>query len=313
MDYRIARLALLLVAAAACGAGGGDSTELATADGLARSAEATPVADTAGREEVCRNTGALQPLPSAIREASGAAASRRQPGVFWTHNDSGKPEIFGIDATGKQVARVRVRGAELEDWEDIALGPCPSGDCLYIGDNAAKRPSVTIYRVPEPSPGDTETRPAQAIRARYPDGPHDAEALFVLPNGRIHVVTKGESGPVALYRLPSDPQAGQVVDMERLRELTTGEANRKDRITGGDVSPNGKWIVLRTLDELSIYPAEDFLRDGSVQARKAPLRALKEPQGEGVAFASEGRLILTSEAGKKGNPATFTRMECDLE
>src|SRR5690554_2695558 len=56
-----------------------------------------------------------------IRESSGLVASRRQPGVFWTHNDSGNPPaIYAIDRTGKLLGEWRI-GAINHDWEDIAL------------------------------------------------------------------------------------------------------------------------------------------------------------------------------------------------
>jgi glutamine cyclotransferase len=43
------------------------------------------------------------------------------------------------------------------------------------------------------------------------------------------------------------------------------------------------------------------------------LKELKEAQGEGVGFAPDGALLLTSEGGKKKNPATFARLTCALD
>ena len=74
-------------------------------------------------------------------------------------------------------------GAQVENWEDIAVGPCPQGTCLYIadiGDNKATTETITVYRAPEPAPGDTRPSTPSA-HAIYPDGPQDAEALVVLP------------------------------------------------------------------------------------------------------------------------------------
>ena len=68
----------------------------------------------------------LQELP----EASGLAASRRTPGLLWSHNDSGEPVVFALNATGAVKDRVRVTGAQVEDWEAIAVGSCPQGSCL---------------------------------------------------------------------------------------------------------------------------------------------------------------------------------------
>ncbi|HEX9107875.1 MAG TPA: hypothetical protein VF832_11615, partial [Longimicrobiales bacterium] len=145
-------------------------------------------------------------LPSVLNESSGLAASRRHPGVLWTHNDSdGEPAVYAIDTRGRLLGTVRVTGARNVDWEDIALGPCAAGDCLYIGDigdNDAVRGEVQLYRVPEPAPGDAATAPAERLTLVYPDGPRDAEALFVLPDSSVYIVSKGRKSPVAVYRVP---------------------------------------------------------------------------------------------------------------
>ena len=159
-------------------------------------------------------------LPDVVRETSGAAWSRTRPGTWWTVNDSGNgPELFAFDAAGTLLSRVRVAGAVNRDWEDIAAGPCGApgahggtGNCLYvadIGDNRAASDSVTVYWVPEPAPGDTVTARAERFSARYPGGPRDAEALFVLPDGSgavtAYVVSKGRRTPVELFRFPLGP------------------------------------------------------------------------------------------------------------
>ncbi|HEX5727528.1 MAG TPA: hypothetical protein VFX98_18795 [Longimicrobiaceae bacterium] len=266
--------------------------------------------------EVCRVEQALTPLPDDIHESSGVAASRAHPGVFWTHNDSGDPVLFAVDASGRLAGQVRVRGAEVEDWEDVAVGPCPGGgDCLYladIGDNQAERPAVTVWRVPEPAPGDAETRPAEAIRLRYPDGAQDAEALFVLPDGRIHLLTKGETGPVALYRVPAGTAAGATATLERVRELAGDDVGRARRVTGASASADGEWVAVRTLRTLAFYPAGALLGGGAVGPRQMDLGSLDEAQGEGVGFAADGAVLLTSEGGKKKDPATFARLACTL-
>ncbi|WP_420126521.1 hypothetical protein [Longimicrobium sp.] len=263
--------------------------------------------------EVCTAAGPPRPLDQEIHESSGAAVSRAHAGIFWTHNDSGDPLLYAVDAEGRTAGRVRVTGASVEDWEDVALAPCPSGgDCLFvadIGDNDAERPSITVYRVPEPAPGATASAAAQAIRLRYPDGSHDAEALFVL-NGAIHVVTKGESGPIALYRAPASAGSGAETTLERVRELSPGKVDRPLRITSADASADGRWVVMRTLKSASIYPAAELTGSGALNPRAVDLEGLDEAQGEGIGFAPDGSLVVTSEGGKKKSPATFARLRC---
>jgi hypothetical protein len=42
------------------------------------------------------------------------------------------------------------------------------------------------------------------------------------------------------------------------------------------------------------------------------LKGLDEEQGEGIAFAPDGSLVVTSEGGGKKKPATFARLRCSL-
>src|ERR1043166_9285162 len=83
-----------------------------------------------------------------VRESSGVVVSRAHPGLLCTHNDSGDgPFLYAVNASGDVLGVFRVDGAQAEDWEDIALGPCPAARrrCLYIGDigdNGEKRKSV---------------------------------------------------------------------------------------------------------------------------------------------------------------------------
>ncbi|MEO0332433.1 MAG: hypothetical protein AAF223_12225, partial [Bacteroidota bacterium] len=63
---------------------------------------------------------------SAISEASGIVASRNNPGILWTHNDSGhEPKIYAIDTSGEIAGEWVIAGATNRDWEDIAIGPGP--------------------------------------------------------------------------------------------------------------------------------------------------------------------------------------------
>src|SRR5262245_36302274 len=77
----------------------------------------------------CQVREGVKRLPAALGEASGAAASRQHRGIVWTHNDSGEPVLFAVDASGKQVGRVRITGAEVVDWESVTAAPCPQKSC----------------------------------------------------------------------------------------------------------------------------------------------------------------------------------------
>ena len=96
-----------------------------------------------------------------IREASGIVASRRHPGVFWVHNDSGNAAaLFAVKRDGTLVREYAVRAPNL-DWEDIATD---DDGHLYIGDigNNGKRLRIrAIYRLDEPDPAAAGRRAAR--------------------------------------------------------------------------------------------------------------------------------------------------------
>src|SRR5215212_2800505 len=145
-----------------------------------------------GDDEVACHQVSLSTSLVEIPEASGIAASQRAPDLFWMINDSGRPGLFAVDENGQVRGRVNVAGAELIDWEDVSIGRCDNGSCLYIadiGDNDARRSSIKLYRMPEPAAHE-KARQADGMDVRYPDGPHDAEAMFVLPDNNLYVITK---------------------------------------------------------------------------------------------------------------------------
>ncbi len=169
-----------------------------------------------------------------INEASGLVASRRHPGIFWTHNDSGdRARIFAFDERGRSRGTFELQGTDAIDWESIALGPGPEPgrDYLYlgdIGDNSLRRESVVVHRIAEPepealAPGATRStarvdppsasapephgRAAEATGTthlvaavdtfvlEHPRGPQDSEAMLVDPlSGDLLLLTKEDWG-----------------------------------------------------------------------------------------------------------------------
>lgn len=247
----------------------------------------------------------------AVSESSGVVASRRNPGLLWTHNDSGDgPFLYAIDEQGKKRGVWRVTGADAVDWEDIAAGPGPQPGRSYlyvgdIGDNDEARREITVYRVPEPeitaaarsgrkSPQATE--PAEAIRLRYPDGRHDAEALLVHPvTGDIYIVTKTLGAAPSVYKLGapySTSDANRLTLLSQIGDMPTG------LITGGDIAPDGNGVVL--CDYFGAY--ELRLRSGAsafdeVWGQTATnINLGLRQQGESVCYAADGdSLYATSE------------------
>jgi hypothetical protein len=261
----------------------------------------------------CTAVRELVRLPG-IPEASGVAASRRTTDVVWVLNDSGEPVVTALNADGSVLGRVRLEGAEIVDWEDIALARCGERSCLYvgdIGDNKQSRDRITIYRATEPAPGDASAA-AEAFSGVYPDGAHDAEALFVTPDGSMFVITKGDAGPIALYRFPRDARAGALSRLERVGPVLAARVDREDRPTGADLSPDGQWVAVRTTSRITFYRTADLTAGRWNEAFRFDLRSLGEPQGEGIAFGPSGAVYVAGEGGGKSRGGTFGRLACTL-
>jgi hypothetical protein len=252
-----------------------------------------------------------------ISESSGLVASRTTPGAYWTHNDSGDgPFIYAIDTRGDSFGTFRVSGAQARDWEDIAAGPGPQPNRSYlyigdIGDNDAVRSEVIVYRVAEPAlssatrrftksrPGSTE--PAEAIRLKYPDGKHDAEALLVHPrSGNIYIVTKVLVANPGVYEAAAPFTAGQSITLRKLGEphvpsLFGGV------ITGGSISPDGRHVAL--CDYFQGYeivlPAGTSNFDDIWKQKMTGFDLGKRKQGESITYRLDGRALLATSEGKQ--------------
>ena len=296
-------VALALVLFPALGCGNGEPGAAAAQSG--QSAVGSPA-------PVCQLDGSTVALPVDVPESSGLARGARTSELLWTHNDAGNaPELFAVDGSGALVQRVLVRGAQLVDWEDIDAAPCGEESCLYIGDigdNDGERDHITVYRLVEPVPGAGVAQEAEPLHARYPDGPQDAEALFVDGAGTLYVVTKGRRGPVTLYRWPSSAP-GQTVTLERVRTLFPEPADDADRVTAASATPDGRWVGIRTYRSLYLYRADALLGSGQVRSHTVNLGMLKEPQGEALALANDGTIWVSSEA-EDGGRARMARLKC---
>ena len=288
----LAAAALAALAAPAIGGcGGGDD----------RPAAASTAAKAPARPALCaplRARIAGRIASPAATELSGLVLSRSQPDVLWTHNDSGdRPRVLAVRPGGRLLADVALSGAAAFDWEDIAAtrGGLLLGD---IGDNLAKRESVSIYRVPEPRVGASDatatvTAPATRIELRYEAGPRDAEALLADPrDGSPVIVEKRFDGRAGVY--VAAPGARTLRRRARLA-LGVGEA-----VTAGDISGDGRTIVLRTYDRAYVWTR----RSGEPVARtlrrrpcSPPNDLLIEGQGEALALSRGGGAFYTVPEG----------------
>ncbi len=231
-----------------------------------------------------------------IQEASGIVASRKNKSVLWVHNDSGSSaQIFAINYTGELLGTFIIKGTKCRDWEDIAIGPGPDKNCDYlyigdIGDNENKKTKLTVYRIPEPnlnskiSDKEIKIGPPDVIELAYPDNDSkDAETLLVDPlNGDIYIITKRNVFS-RVYHAPYPQSTDKPTKMAQATILPWGLA------TGGDVSPDGKLVIVRGPTSASIWRRlenEPLWR--AFLGEYSTIELMPEPQGEAICFDSNG-------------------------
>jgi hypothetical protein len=249
-------------------------------------------------------------VASALTEASGLAASRVHTGILYAHNDSGDAaRVFMIGTDGALRATVKVTGARSNDWEDVAVGSCPGGSCVFlgdIGDNAKNRDDYRIYRIAEPAL-DATSAAADTYKVEYPDGSHNAETLLVDGNGALYIVTKQDAGPVQLYALGVPGAPGSVLRAVPVATFTPSFAG--DRVTGGDFFPGAcPQLAIRTYRGVALF--QGLAGEGPAELIQHVPRLLQPPnelQGESVAFSKEGDALYTV---SEGTSPTLHRYAC---
>ena len=234
-------------------------------------------------------------LPDRINEASGMVASA-QHDVLWLVNDSGgDPSVYGVADDGTLRAELRIVGAKNIDWEDMAYNPVTK--TIYvadIGDNAAKRASVRLYNIPEPSDlGGPVLDVTPTMRDLvYPDGARDAETLLCDPvTGELFVVSKRERRN-RLYRVPAKGDT-----LVFVTELPFYLA------TGGDVSADGRYILVKNY--AYVYGWTRAAGESVADAMRRPpykIHYMPETQGECVAFARDVSGYYTVTEREDGGP-----------
>lgn len=239
-----------------------------------------------------------------LTELSGLVAGSVD-GVYFAHNDSGdSARFFALGPSGKHLGEFRLKGVQARDIEAIAFGPCPEGQCLFLGDfgdNRRVRDDYALYRVPEPQLSkDAAVRDVAFVKMSfvYPSGAqHNAEALVVEPEKGIpYVLTKRAEGEASeVFRFPLGGFSETPVTLEKVATLPATDAS----VTAADYHPCGRRLLLRTYRRVLLFVAPeggDFESVFSATPLEVP--SVFEPQGEAIAFSRDGRAFLTVSEGR---------------
>lgn len=241
-----------------------------------------------------------------LREISGMASSINNPRLLWVHNDAGnKAEIFLLDENLDVKLTCELKGVDNRDWEDIALGPGPDSTKNYIyvgdiGDNDARYRYKYVYRFEEPTLSQNEKNltitDVDKIVFQLPDGTKDTETLLLDPKTKnLYVVSKREE-PVHVYELKYPYQTSDTTIANKVVSLPfTG-------IVGGDFSADGQRILLKNYTHVFYWESASLPINEILKQQPKEVAYEAEPQGEAIAWASDGSGFYTlSEESKKEN------------
>jgi hypothetical protein len=234
-----------------------------------------------------------------LEEVSGLAASKTNPGLMWTHNDSGNDaNIFLIDDQLNIKLTCTLKGVDNRDWEDISVGPGPVEGKSYvyiadIGDNFARHQYKYIYRFEEPAfvksdSAAVEITKFDKITFQLPGPIKDTETLMVNPvTKNLYVISKREE-PVYVYELKYPQEISDTITADEIVSLPMTKA------VAGCFSPDGKEILIKNYE--NIFYWKNTKGDAVAEVLKTKpsvLQYRQEPQGEAMTWALDGSGFFT--------------------
>lgn len=239
------------------------------------------------------------------KETSGIIKSDIYDGIYWVHNDSGDtPRVIPINREGKIAQSYRYKTNEGQfisdavnmDWEEIMKDDKGNLIVADFGNNCNCRRDLVFYYIRETDPIQKNNRVFKKVFFRYPDQKQftkegddynfDSEGAF-FAHGKIYVLSKNRSNThTKLYRLNTTNS----FEVNTLSLLDTFDI--KGKVTGADVSKDGKTLAVLTYTGVWLFKAKnkDDYFDGDIWW--LPINASGM---EGICFDDEKTLLLSRE------------------
>ncbi len=250
--------------------------------------------------------------PRAIELSGLVATGDGYVSITDSRDDPSQILIFYLDRSCR-VTRTLGYPTAARDPEDVAQAP---DGTLWVADtgdnfnNTSRRRTVALWHVPQ------DGGPPVIYRLTYPDGPHDAEALFFTANATPVIVTKDITGIAGLYEPARAVQARTAagVPLRKVGEFAPVPRNVSNPfgiigevlVTGAATSPDRRRVVLRTYSaayEWDVPDGDPVKAITTTEPRITPLP--NEPQGEAIAYTVDGSAFLTVSDAQ--GPATLLR------
>lgn len=257
---------------------------------------------------------------SVLKEVSGLACSRETPGYLWAHGDENtgnQKKIIAIRPDGTLAMTVKISGDPgRDDWEDIATGVYDGTNYVFIGafgdNNLEYKDTYYIYYFAEPAiTSGTQTVQVHSIRFGFPDQKaHNTETLMYDNREQIfYIADKVKKDVCHLYSLPFQTTYGSQV--QRLTEVCAlGNGNKFNFVTGGDISPDGMWMLIKSKPYALLWKREgNESLSQTVQRHPTQIAAyIEEAQGEAVAWLDANTFYTTSDQEEDVPIFQYTRV-----
>ena len=220
-------------------------------------------------------------------------------------NDGGDQVTVYVLDTRCRVVDVQTRALDPYDPEDLAVGRDGTVWVADTGDNHGDRATVALLALRPDGSG-------AVYRLAYPDGPHDAEALLLAPDGTPYLVTKEVLGAGSVYRPVAALLEGGTVGLVKVAGVSMtltgtpgGPVGRAGQlmITGGAVSADGRLLALRTYTDAYVWKLSGSDVPAALGAEPVRIALPESPQGEAVTFSTNGRNLVV---GSEGTPSELT-------
>lgn len=238
-----------------------------------------------------------------IDESSGVACSRRHPGFFWTHNDSGGDgRVYLFDTKGRNLGSCLLEDTLPFDFEDIFSFQADGKSYLVVCDvgNNGRAAAIQLMYVIEEPPFDVEkgvtvdqAPVVQTIAYSYEDDHRDCEAVGIDPTDKtILFVTKERTSECYVYALAwPKPSLTKAFSARQIGTL------KIPAVTAMDISPDGRRaIVLTYKHAYEFVRGENETWKGAFARKPRTIVAPERVQGESICYGADGKtLYLTSE------------------
>ena len=259
-----------------------------------------------------------------LDQPSGLGYSRLNPNVMYVNSEKDRQTMLAFaPGTGQVLGKYRLTIPNVYDWEDMAVGPCPAGSCIFAADIGGARefskPNnvYTVVRVAEPDilGGEVDAvLTGDYFPFVYPDGAkRDSEAFMVHPQtGEMYVIAKTTSGVSGVYKFPLPlPPSGTQSTLVKVGDLTLPLLNNDTNsvaITGAAVHPAGGRFIVRTYRAVYEFRGSDGSVESTISGTRVALTDTVEGQGESIEYASDGSAYFTL-SEKVAAPYTLKRVD----